>query len=194
MAVKVQLHSEAIERAIAQYGHRAARGVARAMNRSVGSGRTIMARHLSQDLGLPVASVRSRINVREASATRLTAQLTASPKRIPLVDFRARGPQPSRGRGRGVTARLPGGAGRYPHAFIATMPSGHRGVFQRVPRGGKLMRGRARRQAIYELFGPSIVQAFEKHVDIARARVTEQLQKNMESELKFALRDSSAAP
>ena len=190
--VRIQLHSEAAERAIEQYGHRAARAVARAVNRSVASGRTLMSRHISRDMGTPVGTVRDRIGVREASPTRLVAQLTASAKRIPLIDFKARGPEPSRGRGRGVTARLPGGAGRYPHAFIATMRSTHRGVFQRVP-GKRFMRGRGRRQAIYELFGPSIAKVFSKHGAVARARVLEQLDKNLQSELKFALSGSSAS-
>jgi len=202
-------------RRIDQLRQNAPSAFARALNRSIASAKTVMVREVSQDAGLTATDVRGRIFVREASPPdRLVAQLTASAKPIPLIDYRATGPEPSRGKGHGVRARLKGGAGRYPRAFIATMRSGHRGVFERLNankasasrrlgaefRAMKRKTALARFQAavaggttagrlpIYELHGPSIARVFAKHVAVGLARGREQLIKNLQSELRFAMR------
>jgi hypothetical protein len=113
------------------------------------------------------------------------ARLKASLKRIPLFDFGAKGPVPSRGKGRGVTVK----GKRYPHAFIATVGSGrHTGVFQRRP--GANRRGPAPHRSqlpIYELFGRSIGRVFIKFRPLGHARALEALAKNIQSEFQFAL-------
>jgi hypothetical protein len=77
-----------------------------------------------------------------------------------------------------VSYRLPGGRGRAEHAFIATMPSGHRGVFQRS--SGPAL-------PIYQLHGPSLVRVFEKFLPLGASRAREQLGKNLKSEINFVL-------
>lgn len=151
----------------------------RALNRSIASGKTLAVRLVSQDMGLKVGTVRDLVTVREASAGSLSASLFASAKRIPLIAFGATGPEPSRGRGRGIASKLKGGAGRYPRAFFATMSTGHRGIFQR--------KAGAQRLPIQELRGPSIWQAFQKYTPEAVARTQEQLVKNVAHEIEFAL-------
>lgn len=153
--------------------------IARALNRSIASAKTAMVRVVAQDMGLKSGDVRDRILIVEARPDQHVAQLKASAKRIPLIDFNARGPEPSRGKGRGVTARMPGGKGRCPHAFIATMKTGHRGVFQRRAKS---------RLHIDELFGASIAYVFTKLRGVGEARAQEQLVKNLQSEIRFALR------
>jgi hypothetical protein len=133
---------------------------------------------VAEDMGLKVGDVNARIRVEQATEDRHVARLYASYKRLPLIDFGAKGPEPSRGKGRGVTARLGGGRNRYPNAFIATMHSGHRGVFTRKA-GPRL--------PIVELRGPSIAKVFVKHQDVGLARGQEQLAKNLQSEFRFAL-------
>lgn len=175
-SVSVRLRSEEAERTLRLLRQRAPRAITRALNRAGGSARTFMAREVSRDMRLKVGTVRDRLRVREAKAESLTYRLEASLKRLPLIEFQpVRGPEPSRGRGRGVTARTT--TGRYPHAFLATMRSGHRGVFERV--------GRAR-LAIRELKGPSIGHVFTKHAPAGLARGEEQLIKNLRHELRFA--------
>jgi len=180
----MRFNTTQIERAITQLGDRAPRAIARALNRSALSTRTLMVRHMAKDMGLNVRKVREQVEIEEAKPTkdRLRARVIASGKRIPLIDFRARGPEPSRGRGRGVSARLPGGKGRYPNAFISTMKSGHRGVFQRKGKG---------RLPIYELFGPSLPHVFTKYVPDGLARGEEAMQKNLAHELSYALKQTA---
>lgn len=163
--------------------------VARALNRSITSGRALAARLISREMGLKVSTVKAALRTTSANQNHLTATLTASTKRIPLIQFNARGPEPSRGKPGGVTAKLKGGPGRYPHAFIATMPTGHRGVFTR-PDGVRRRRGAAPNRSqlpIVELKGPSIWRAFEQVEPEVRARTGEQLVKNLASEIAFAL-------
>lgn len=148
--------------------------VVRALNRSIISARTVQVRSISKDMGLKQADVRKVMTIGQATAELHVASLTAAGARIPLYAFSAKGPMPSRGRGRGVTYRLPGGRGRAEHAFIAKMRSGHIGVFQRRGKG---------RLPIAELHGPSIPKVFEKFTPEARARGQEQLTKNLAHEL-----------
>jgi hypothetical protein len=79
--------------------------------------------------------------------------------------------------GRGVSWSLPSGRGSDAHAFIATMPSGHRGVFRRT--------GIAR-LPIRELRGPSLVHVFRKFLPAGAARATVALMTNLRSEIAFA--------
>jgi hypothetical protein len=159
----------------------------RSLNRAAASGRTAMARVISKDMRLKVGDVRDRIILREATTPtdswwsgarrQLSVTLYASAKRLPLILFRATGPEPSHGKGRGVSASL-GGRKRYPHAFIATMGSGHRGVFQRKGLD---------RLPITELRGPSIAHVFKKYEQVGIDRTLEQLAKTLGHELAFEM-------
>lgn len=162
------------------------KAMVRALNRSVLAGRTLLAKNISADTGLASADVKAAVVMREASLGNPTARIASSLQRIPLIKFNATGPVPSRGKGRGVKARVPGGAGQYPNAFIAEMKSGHVGVFQRVPgaqrHGPKPNRSQL---PIYELHGPSIGHVFSRHRQAAVDRMLEQLEKTFDAEIKF---------
>jgi hypothetical protein len=174
-----------IDAALREYPKRATRALVRAMNRALTSGRTVMVQRIAADTGLKSGDIRKAITLREASSQRLEARLGIGLKRIPLISFNARGQEPSRGRGRGVSYRLRGGAGRIPNAFIATMRSGHRGVFVRSAKA---------RLPIRELFGPSLGHVFARYRPEAIARIQEAFATNFASEMKFeASRGPSAA-
>lgn len=132
------LNTKDTERAIRRLKERAPQAIVRALNRSIASAATVAIRIISADTGIKQADLKgtsprnTRISTRQATATVHKASLVASAKPIPLIDYGAKGPYPSRGKGRGVTAKLRGGARRYPYAFIAEVGKGkHRGVFQR---------------------------------------------------------------
>lgn len=156
---------------------KAPNAIARAINRAADSGRTAMTSSISKDTGLRSKDVRGEIKVHKATPAKLGAALSVAGKRLPLVMFRATGPDPSRGKGRGVSYKLPTGRGRVATAFFATMKSGHRGVFRRV--------GTAR-LGITELHGPSLPKVFEKFIPVGQARANEMLLKNLRNEIRFA--------
>jgi hypothetical protein len=155
--------------------------IKRAVTKAANSGRVEMSRQIAADTGLPVRRIRDEIRI--TIVGQFGAQLEITGRRLPLIDFGARGPEPSRGKGRGVSYRLRGGRGRLPNAFIATMPSGHRGVF--VRRG-------APRLPIVELKGPSLVHVFTKFIPAGQERAQAALVTNIKHEVAFALSRRSA--
>lgn len=156
---------------------RAARAVVRALNRAIKSGRTVMVREIARDTGLKSSTVREAIPIRPATLGQPSATMSASLKRIPLIEFKAKGPEPSRGKGRGVSYNLPSGAGRNPNAFLATMGTGHRGVFKRLTKA---------RLPIIELFGPSLGHVFMKYRALGEARAQEAFVTNFDHEFVFS--------
>ena len=170
-------------------GRRGEIALRRALKRTAISVRTVMASEVASDIGIRVGTVRDeiklRLNEQEGSAT-----ISASGARIPLIEFNARGPEPSRGTGRGVSYRIGKAAsrGRNPKAFITTLRGGHRGVFAR--KGASVRRsqtGWSKNLPIVELKGPSLPHVFAKYIPLGIARAEEQLGKNLEHELQYAL-------
>lgn len=167
--------------------HKAA--AARALNRGIVSARTAMVQEMANDTGLTSTVLKSAMRTQEARpGGELVARLWVSGKRLPLINFGAKGPEPSRGKGRGVTARLGGARNRYESAFIATVGS-HRGVFIRAANLVRKGRGAwSKNLPIVELRGPSLPRVFRKVLPIGLARGQESLAKNLASEMAFAAR------
>lgn len=178
-----------------KYGEKMDRVQVRAINRAIGSARTVMVRAAAADTGLKASVVRDAMILREATVGRPQADLRASAKRIPLINFGATGPEPSRGKGHGVSYRL-GAAGRnrLEQAFIATTGSSHRGVFQRIvaSRSRKGMASPSPGLPIVELKGPSLWHVFDKFKPLGEARAREVLQDRLKHELDFASTDEYA--
>ena len=120
---RLHLNTQQLTAAKERLRHRFPVAIARGMNRTGKSEKTAMSREIAKDMALKIGDVKDAIAVDEAIPSRLRVRVIARGAPIPLIKFHARGPEPSRGRGRGVTARLPGGRGRYPHAFIGSMAS-----------------------------------------------------------------------
>jgi len=161
--------------------------MARALNRAGISGRAAMTKAIAQDTGLASRYVARDIKLDRASRTQPVVVVTVEGRRLPLIAFGARGPEPSRGRGRGVSYRLPGGRNRIPDAFIATVGIGeHKGVFKRIGVSRhKSVGAWSKNLPIVELRGPSIPHVFEKKFPIFRAAAEESLLKNLASEISF---------
>lgn len=172
-----------VDAMLRDYPKKATRAMVRAMNRALTSGRALLVQRIAADSGLKSGVIRKAIAVREATAQSLEARIGVGLKRIPLIEFNARGPEPSRGRGRGVSYRLTGGKGRIANAFIATMRSGHRGVFVRSGKFGR--RGNNKLEKIRELFGPSLGHIFAKYRPEGIARLKEAFATNFAHEMQF---------
>jgi hypothetical protein len=162
-------------------------GVRRALTRTLASAKVAMSRAVASDAGLKVGYVKDQMSVRvvetAASQGDFVGQLSISGKRIPLIEFSAKGPEPSNGKGR-VSARVGGVRKVYRGAFITTMPTGHRGVFAR--KGSK-------RLPIVELKGPSLPHVFVKHGAVGIERAQEQFVKELQHEVDFALHQIAAS-
>lgn len=189
---------EEFRKDLEEMGRQAPVIMARSLNRALVSGQTAITKAVAADMGLGQRFIKKEIVVDKATRMKPSVALTIAGRRIPLIGFQARGPEPSRGRGRGVSYRLRGSRGRVPEAFIATMRSGHRGVFKRKgslgrkvhgPRGyvgrGGTARAQGGRLPIMELHGPSMPHVFEKFIPKFRDAAQESLVKNLQSEIRW---------
>ena len=188
----VRIDTREWERALkALGGKNAMKAGVRAVNRTAKNAKTAMVRVVATDMALQQKMVRDRITATSAKTSGPpAAYLYADQKRVPLINFKAR--QTKR---RGVTARLPTGAGKYPNAFIATMKSGHQGVYSRntAIRSRKGMRRGSPALGIHELFGPSIAESFTTNQQVAETRSIEMLSTNFANEVKFLLSQAAKA-
>lgn len=180
----VEFNADAALAAMTASPVRTQRATVRALNRSLVTGRALMARLIAKDMGLKVGDAKDAIRVKEATMATLQVRMVASLKRLPLSRFGARGPVPSRGRGRGVTYRIGGrGRGRVETAFLAQMSSGHQGVYRRASKA---------RLKIIELFGPSIGRVFESQRPTVMPAMLQAFDERLTHELQFANKESSA--
>lgn len=188
----VRIDTREWERALkALGGKNAMKAGVRAVNRTAKNAKTAMVRVVATDMALQQKMVRDRIVATSAKTSGPpSAYLFADQKRVPLINFKAR--QTKR---RGVTYRLPGGAGSLPNAFIATMKTGHEGVYERnsAIRSRKGLRRGSPALGIHEKFGPSIAQSFTTNQKVAETRAIEMLSTNFANEVKFLLSQAAKA-
>ena len=167
------LDTRDVDRELASLGKQVPRIVARSLNRTNKGFQTVMKRPVARDVGVKVGTISKLMKTGKASPGRPRATTTVRDKRIPLIQLAARQTR------RGVTYRSGGKRRRIPHGFIATMPTGHEGVF---------VRRRRARLPIRELFAASILKVFRRHLPKGRARVAAQLPKEIRAGIKQALR------
>jgi hypothetical protein len=158
------------------------RATARALNRAIVTTRQDVIKKLQTETGLKQATIRARLEIQRASPRQLEAAVVVSAKSIPLIEFGAR--QTPAGV---VTAR-----GQFRRgAFLATMRSGHRGVFKRRsvtrPRRG-LPRG-SPQLPIVEQTGPSLPAVAAKRQILKSAQAVGQaaFSARLPAELKHEL-------
>lgn len=170
---------------LGEYNGRVLKALVRAMNRALGTGRTYMARAVASDTGIKQSDVRAAMSTREATFNRIEASIGAGLKRLPLSKFNARGPEPSKGTGRGVTWRIGQRTGRGPNLFLATMKSGHRGVFARVGADRKSRGAWGKNLPIDERYGPSLGRVFGFYRPVALSLMKQSFDKNFDHEMDY---------
>jgi len=164
-----------LERTLSGIPRALPRVMSRGLNRTATSARTQVARQLSQLTGLGVSAVRKRIKMSKASYSNWRSTIPISSKRMPLIEFKAKQTR------KGVTYKREGSRILIRHAFLATMPSGHRGVFKRKT---------SARLPIAELRGPSLGQVFSDAQDEANRiyrESLERLEKNIMDQVNLIL-------
>ena len=165
MQLTITLATRAVDKLLAQLPRKdLSCAAARALNKTAVSAKAVAIKTLATQIGITQRQVRPSLFLHKANPGQLTAVLgVLSAKPLPLLALDPKAKQtPS-----GVSTRGPGGVRRtIPGAFIATMPTGHRGIFMR--------RGKAR-LPLRELTGPSISKVFlETKVQQAVAKTVEE--------------------
>lgn len=159
--MKFEVDTKAVDQFLELAPKKTSVAILRAIKRGTMAARTEAARVVSKDMGLAVGVVRKAVKMTPPEAVVVTGVLRINLLRIPLMKFGARGPQPSRGKGRGVSYKAGGGRKTIPDAFITSTPTGHTGVFKRK---------KTSRLPITQLFGPSAGRVADLHREQIAAR------------------------
>ena len=160
----------------------AKKAIVRALNRAAKSVQVQAAREIREaGYNLKASRIKKALTVRQANANVLQAGIRAIGRPISLYEYGARSTS------KGVSVNVKEGRKLIKHAFIATMPTGHTGVFMRKPgviqgKRGKMIQARA---LGHELFGPAIPSMFVSEI-VTRAmtsKLSEQFPKELDHEL-----------
>lgn len=131
------------------------RAIVRALNKTAMQARTQAVREVrAVGYNIKASTVRKAITLYRARGDNPVAMLKARGLPIPLIEYGAKQTKS------GVSVRVKSGRKTLRHAFMATMKSGHTGVFERVGKGHKRVTKKGRSYMsglpIKELYGPSI--------------------------------------
>ena len=142
-------------------------GVARAINFVAAKAKTKASRDIREIYKIRAKDISKAITVKKASRQTLTGFIVATGNPLPLIAFGARQTKT------GVSVNIMGTRKVVKRAFIATLKSGHRGVFARGQYGdAKFIFGKAR-LPITELTTVSVPRSF----------MTDKVLKAMESQI-----------
>ena len=150
--------------------------MSRGLNRTAISARTQISRSLAKRIGLKIKDVRGMLALQRASYSNWRSAVRISGKRFGLIKFGARQTK------KGVTYKKGRKRILIRHAFVATMKTGHRGVFMRKGPG---------RLPIKELRGPSLSQVYKgsrEEVNRIQIESAARLQKNIHDQVNLILR------
>ena len=183
---------KSVELALVRVKNGVPRAATRAINRTLTTVSTAAAREIAADIGgVPVTEVKKALALTKARFTSLRGLITITGRRIPLIALRPSGPEPSRGRGQGVSYSLGGSRRRIREAFITTLRSGHRGVFKRLLPSERKSRGAwSKNLPIRELLGPSIPRVAGKATirSLLRTLGMATYARNLQHEVQFLVR------
>jgi hypothetical protein len=123
-----------------------------AVNRSLATANTSIVRRLAGAINIDRKTIGESIAVRKATYEKLSGSVTVSRRPVPLIDFIGTVQTPA---GVSVLVRKDGPRQILGGTFIATMKTGHAGVFERRFEGSKAVYAgrRVPRLPIFERFG-----------------------------------------
>lgn len=150
----------------------------RAMNRVIDMARTEAVRKIREKYSFPATLVRSTLITYKASPQRIEAVVRGRGRRTRLIDMQARQTR------QGVTVRIGKTRKLIRHAFIATMKSGHTGVYIRTTK---------KRLPIKELYTISIPEGFASKtvMDALTEKVRDVFPGRLQHELDWLIRSKT---
>lgn len=156
----------------------------RALNATATTVRAEAARLIGKTWNMKVGAAKGQMNIVRATRAKLVAKIVVSGRPIPLIEFDAR-PNVAQSGGKGqrnVSVRVKGQRKQLRNAFIATMKSGHRGIFVRVNAGKS-----GGRLPIKELFSLSLPVAFTQKqiMDALRVVSAERFNETLRQQMRF---------
>lgn len=155
--------------------------IRRAANRTATTARSRVVKKIAETMTLTQKRIRQDTKILRANFSNLTAKVSVSGKPIPLINFK-HGSQLKTGIN--VEVRR-GQKVKYKHRFIAQMPTGYTGIFERALLASGKPVGRL---PIEEIYGPSTAMVF--HFNGEKIVFDDAMlifQKNLDAEINFIL-------
>jgi hypothetical protein len=169
--MKLTLKTDDVTRSIARLQNAMRNAIPRAVTRGGTAAKTQLARDVAAATGMKVRGVQRRLRLTDATAANPRAVIDAWTVGVPLAELNARGRNPSRGRGAGITSSV----GAFPHAFFARNRRGQLQVFARSGRP---------RLPIRQVRGPSVADAASRHLSAAMARGIDVMRARLQHEFQ----------
>ncbi|MDY0882302.1 phage tail protein [Dongia soli] len=176
ISMKVSIDFSQFKQALSQLGEKHFRAAGMiAVNDTARQANNLAVKLVAKESGLKSSDVRKRVRIIRASRSTLTAIVRGSGRALPLYTFNARQTKA------GVSAKAWGKRKVYRGSFIATMRTGHVGVFTRTGDD---------RLPIKELFGPGVAGTMGRAEVRAQieALIRERLPINVKRQMERRLR------
>jgi hypothetical protein len=169
------------QKALEALGDAARPLIAKSLNRSTQGVRTDASRMVRQRYNIRAKDVRTSFKIITASREGLSAAAIATGSAISLWRFGPRPATPGRRPRIGVSVKVTQTRQKIPGAFVARMPSGGIGVFQRKDRA---------RLPIKKLYGPSVPQmlSHDQVLPEIQSGAADRFNKTLDHEIDFYLR------
>jgi len=188
--------SRAIEKEINGHAKKIEKASIRALNKTAKTGVTIASKIIRKTVNVKARHVKKSLRIDRAKKGRQIAKIQSIYKGIPLSQYAT-----ARKTLKGVSVQMTKGKPRklFKGAFEATMPKSrtdqegqHTGYFFRYGPKRKVGKGRyagsnIRRQAIKELYGPSIHSIFGAKINDIMMFCDVVLEKNLDHEIEYEL-------
>lgn len=128
MRFEIKMDTKEVERAFREAPKTAEKALIRTLNRTIDKVRVAASRTVRETYNIKAGDLNKSVKVSKAGPSKFETILNIFGKPVGLIAFGARQTA------KGVTYKIlkGGGRDRLTHAFIATMKSGHRGVFERI--------------------------------------------------------------
>lgn len=158
IGLSIKVDTKGIEASFKKFQADHEKAIIRALNKTAITARADAAKSIrAEGYNIKAAAIKKSFATTKAAKGRLVVVLRATGKPIALIEYGARQTKS------GVSVQVKGGREVLRHAFIATMKSSHKGVFERTGaarlKAPKRVAGSKTRRVnvpIVEKFGPSI--------------------------------------
>lgn len=192
----VTIDSAKIQKILEEFGGievKVPAALSRALNRATSSAKSEAVRQVRKDYTVKAGRVNQTISVTRSSPEKLISSITSRGESIPLYDFKVspKTINPRRKTKVSVEVRR-GSRSALDSAFIARMPNGKVGVFERTGEFSIAQQGRyrgQRRENIEQKFGPAVpvMMNSDSVVSAIQKRAEEQLEDRIPHELNRIL-------
>lgn len=169
------------QKVLESFGDAARPMVAKALNRATRGIRTDASKMTRQEYNVKARQIRGSFSVRPATRSSLSAAAVSKGGAISLRHFNPLPSKPGRRPRDGVSVKVTRTRKKIPGSFVARMPNGSLGVFQR--------KGRSR-LPIKKLYGPSVPQMLD-HDNVLpdlQDGATLRFNKNLDHEIDYFLK------